>query len=104
MRARLLVWKSRRVRLSVSSVPTTEFDFEGTEAQAVAESIRQAEDFFARIDYVLLNAPKRILDRVFDLVGFQAIDDTTMFSAASSSHGWLFRSASEPRWGDCSRI
>lgn len=52
-----------------------ELDFEGAEERAVAEGIRRAEDFFASIDNVLLDAPKRILDRVFEAVGFRAVGD-----------------------------
>lgn len=52
-----------------------EFDFEGHENQAKEEEMRQTQEFISRIDNVLINGTQLILDKVFDSVGFNAIDD-----------------------------
>ncbi len=60
---------------SQKSLEAPELDFDGAEKIATAKGTKEAEDFMSHIDNILLDAPKRILDRVFDLVGFQTVGD-----------------------------
>ena len=53
-----------------------ELDLFGDERQAKEDEINQVKDFISRIDNVLINGTQRILDRVFDSIGFNEIEDT----------------------------
>lgn len=52
-----------------------ELDFEGTRERTLEAELKATEEFLSRIENVIHDAPKRILDRVFDAVGFHAVDD-----------------------------
>ena len=52
-----------------------ELDFDGARGRAAKAELEATEDFLSRIENVLHDAPKRILDRVFDAVGFHAVGD-----------------------------
>ena len=52
-----------------------ELDFDGARDRAVEAELKATEEFLSRIENVLHDAPKRILDRVFDTVGFHAVGD-----------------------------
>jgi len=52
-----------------------ELDFDGARERSKAAELKATEEFLSRIENVIHDAPKRILDRVFDMVGFQAVDD-----------------------------
>ena len=52
-----------------------ELDFEGAREQSAEAELKATEEFLSRIENVIHDAPKRILDRVFDAVGFHAVDD-----------------------------
>ena len=52
-----------------------ELDFEGAGERALEAEQKATEDFLTRIESVIHDAPKRILDRVFDAVGFHAVGD-----------------------------
>ena len=52
-----------------------ELDFDGARERAVEAELKATEEFLSRIENVLHDAPKRILDRVFDAVGFHAVGD-----------------------------
>ena len=57
-----------------------ELDFEGARERAVEAELKATEKFLSRIENVIHDAPKRILDRVFDAVGFHAVGDDTFRS------------------------
>ncbi len=57
-----------------------ELDFEGAEERASEAELKATEEFLSRIENVIHDAPKRILDRVFDAVGFHAVGDDTFRS------------------------
>ena len=52
-----------------------ELDFDGVREQALEAELKATEEFLSRIENVYHDAPKRILDRVFDAVGFHAVGD-----------------------------
>ena len=52
-----------------------ELDFEGAREQSAEAELKATEEFLSRIENVIHDAPKRILDRVFDAVGFHAVGD-----------------------------
>ena len=52
-----------------------ELDFDGVRERAAEADLKATEDFLSRIENVYHDAPKRILDRVFDAVGFHAVGD-----------------------------
>ncbi|MBR4434149.1 MAG: IS1634 family transposase [Bacteroidaceae bacterium] len=52
-----------------------ELDFDGARERAAEAEMKATEAFLSRIESVLHDAPKRILDRVFDTVGFRAVGD-----------------------------
>ena len=52
-----------------------ELDFEGARERAAEAELKATEEFLSRIENVIHDAPKRILDRVFDAVGFYAVGD-----------------------------
>ena len=52
-----------------------ELDFFGEERQAQDDERRQVQEFLSRIDNVLINGTQLILDRVFDSIGFNEIED-----------------------------
>ena len=52
-----------------------ELDFEGAREQSAEAGLKAIEEFLSRIENVIHDAPKRILDRVFDAVGFHAVGD-----------------------------
>ncbi len=52
-----------------------ELDFEGARERAAEAELKATEEFLSRIENVIHDAPKRILDRVFDAVGFHAVGD-----------------------------
>ena len=52
-----------------------ELDFEGDGERASEAELKATEEFLSRIENVIHDAPKRILDRVFDAVGFHAVGD-----------------------------
>ncbi len=52
-----------------------EIDFEGLAEKTKQERLNQVKDVFSSIDNILHDTPQQILNRVFDGVGFNAIDD-----------------------------
>ena len=52
-----------------------EFDFEGEEAKQKQQKLQEVKAFVSDIDKVLLNGHQQILNRVFDSIGFQQIED-----------------------------
>lgn len=52
-----------------------ELDFDGARGRAAEAELKATEEFLSRIENVYHDAPKRILDRVFDSVGFHAVGD-----------------------------
>lgn len=52
-----------------------ELDFDGAVERAEAGKLKATEDVLSRIENVYHDAPKRILDRVFDAVGFHTVSD-----------------------------
>lgn len=52
-----------------------ELDFEGARQRAAELELEAVESFLSRIENVIHDAPKRILDKVFDAVGFHAVGD-----------------------------
>ena len=50
-----------------------ELDFDGARERAAEAELKATEEFLSRIENVIHDAPKRILDRVFDAVGFHAV-------------------------------
>ena len=52
-----------------------ELDFEGAERRRAEESLAQAERVISSIENVVYDAPRRILGRVFDAIGFGAVGD-----------------------------
>ena len=52
-----------------------ELDFDGARERAAEAELKATEEFLSRIENVLHDAPKQILDRVFDAVGFHAVGD-----------------------------
>lgn len=52
-----------------------ELDFEGARERTLEAELKATEEFLSRIENVIHDAPKRILDRVFDAVGFHAVGD-----------------------------
>ena len=52
-----------------------ELDFDSARERAAEADLEATEDFLSRIENVYHDAPKRILDRVFDAVGFHAVGD-----------------------------
>ena len=52
-----------------------ELDFDGARERTVEAELKATEAFLSRIENVIHDAPKRILDRVFDTVGFHAVGD-----------------------------
>ena len=50
-------------------------DFDGAVERAEAGKLKATEDVLSRIENVYHDAPKRILDRVFDAVGFHTVSD-----------------------------
>ncbi len=61
-----------------------ELDFDGAVDRAKEAERRAAEEFLSRIENVYHDAPKRILDRVFDAVGFHAVGDDTFRSLVTA--------------------
>jgi hypothetical protein len=61
-----------------------ELDFEGARERAAEAELKSTEAFLSRIENVYHDAPKRILDRVFDAVGFHAVDDDTFRSLVTA--------------------
>ena len=57
-----------------------ELDFERAEEGASEAELKATEEFLSRIENVIHDAPKRILDRVFDAVGFHTVGDDTFRS------------------------
>jgi len=57
-----------------------ELDFEGAIERAAEEKLKATEEVLSRIENVYHDAPKRILDRVFDAVGFHTVSDDTFRS------------------------
>ena len=60
---------------SQRAVLRPELDFEGARDRAAVEEKKAAKEFLARIENVFHDTPKKILDRVFDAVGFHAVRD-----------------------------
>ena len=52
-----------------------ELDFDSAVERAAEAELKATEEFLSRIENVYHDAPKRILDRVFDAVGFHAVGD-----------------------------
>ena len=52
-----------------------ELDFEGARERAAEAELKATEAFLSRIENVIHDAPKRILDRVFEAVGFHTVGD-----------------------------
>ena len=52
-----------------------ELGFDGARERAAEAELKATEAFLSRIENVYHDAPKRILDRVFDAVGFHAVGD-----------------------------
>ena len=52
-----------------------EFDFDGEEEKALERGRAMAEEVFSSIEGVVMDTPRQILDRVYDSIGFQSIDD-----------------------------
>lgn len=52
-----------------------ELDFEGARERTLEAELKATEEFLSRIENVIHDAPKRILERVFDTVGFHAVGD-----------------------------
>lgn len=52
-----------------------EFDFDGEEKKALERGRAMAEEVFSSIESVVMDTPRQILDRVYDSIGFQSIDD-----------------------------
>ncbi len=52
-----------------------EFDFDNKAEQAKQDRLNQVKDIISSIDNVLHDTPQQILNRVFDLIGFNTIDD-----------------------------
>ena len=52
-----------------------ELDFDGAVERAAAEKLKATEDVLSRIENVYHDAPKQILDRVFNAVGFHTVSD-----------------------------
>ncbi len=53
-----------------------ELDFDGAGDKAKADELRQTEQFLSQIDNVLINGTQLILDRTFDGIGFNEVDDS----------------------------
>lgn len=52
-----------------------ELDFDGAEERALERDKAMAEEVFSSIESVVMDTPRQILDRVYDSIGFQSIDD-----------------------------
>ena len=61
--------------VSCSAALNPELDFDGAGERAAAEKLEATEDVLSRIENVYHDAPKRILDQVFDAVGFHTVSD-----------------------------
>ena len=73
-----------------------ELDFDGAREQALEAELKATEGFLSRIESVLHDAPKRILDRVLDAVGFHAVGDDIFRSLVVARLS--FPRASARRW------
>ena len=52
-----------------------EFDFDGEEEKSLERDREMAEEVFSSIEHVVMDTPRQLLDRVYDSIGFQSIDD-----------------------------
>ena len=53
-----------------------ELDFDGAMERTRKAELKATEEFLSRIENVFHDAPKRILNRVFDAVGFHTVSDS----------------------------
>lgn len=57
------------------SVQSPEIDFDGAKEKARRKRIEEVQTFISDIDKILLNGHQQILNRVFDSIGFQEVED-----------------------------